>query len=344
MRYRRATVETVLRELLPGYRARALCGAISFYFSVPASTLSFVTFSQMVFSHVGHGAAYVEGGLQRLVDALVLAIERRGGEVVYGTAVERIVVDGGRVSGIRLADGTPVSAPVVVSNADPFQTFGPLLGDDAPVGYLRRMGRLQPAVSGYLVFGATGLDLERAGVGHVTFHFDTWDTEGAHRRALAGDPGFAALWAPTVVDPTLAPEGEHVVLAVTPMHYDAGAPWGEIKAKLTPRIWRHLDSLVPGLGDSLTFSEPATPLTLERFSGNHHGAQYGWDLGAAQKASLRPDIVTPVNGLFLAGHWTTLGGGFLRSTLAGMTAAERVLARDGLESPRFMSEMSALAN
>jgi prolycopene isomerase len=344
MRYRRATVEAVARELLPDWRARALCAAITFYFSVPASTLSFVTFSQMVFSHVGHGAAYVEGGMQRLVDALVLAIERRGGEVICATAVERIRVDSGRVSGVQLVGHTRVHAPVVVSGADPFQTFGTLLGEEAPVGYLRRMHRLQPAISGFLVFGATGLDLERAGVGHVTFHVDSWDTEDAYRRTLAGDPGLTALWAPTVVDPTLAPAGEHVVLAVAPMGFDAKAPWGEIKAELAPRIWRHLDGLVPGLGESLTFSEPATPLTLARFSGNHQGAQYGWDLSASQKASLRPDIVTPVNGLFMAGHWTALGGGFLRSTLAGMTAAERVLARDGLESPRFVSDMSAVAN
>jgi len=341
IRYRRATVETVLRELVPDQRAQALCAAISLYFSLPASTLSFVTFAQMVFSHVGHGAAYVEGGLQRLVDALVLAIQRRGGELVCETAMERIEVDGGRVTGARLAGDTRVSTPVVVSGADPFQTFGPLLRDDAPVGYLRRMQRLVPAVSGFLVFGATAMDLEQTGAGHLTFHFDTWDTDEAYRRTLAGDPGLASLGVPTLVDPTLAPDGEHVVVALTPIHYDADAPWDEIKRELTPRIWRHVDSLVPGLGDSLSFSDPATPLTLERFSGNHRGALYGWDLSASQKTSLRPDTVTPVNGLFLAGHWTALGGGFLRSTLAGMIAAERVLARDGLESPRFVSEMPA---
>ncbi len=309
---------------------------------MPASTLSFVTFSQMVFSHVGHGAAYVEGGMQSLIDALVLAIERRGGEVVCGTAVERIEVDGGRVTGVRLAGGARVSAPVVVSNADPFQTFGPLLGDDAPVGYLRRIesphARRSPASS------SSG---RRTWTWRPRATSPSTSTPGTprrrYRRTVAGDPGYSGLWAPSVVDQTLAPAGQQVVLALTPMYYDAGAPWAEIKARFAPRVWRHLDALVPGLSESLIFSESATPLTLERFSGNHRGSQYGWDLGAKQKASLRPDIATPLGGLFLAGHWTALGGGFLRSTLTGVSAADRILARDGLETPCFVSDMSAVA-
>ena len=51
------------------------------------------------------------------------------------------------------------------------------------------------AISGFLVFGATPLDLNGSGTGHVTFHFDTWDTEAAYRRTLDGDPGYSALWA-----------------------------------------------------------------------------------------------------------------------------------------------------
>jgi phytoene dehydrogenase-like protein len=337
MTYRKATVAKVMRELLPDPRAQALCSAVCLYFGLPASTLSFVAFSQMVFSHVMNGATYVEGGLQSLVDALVLSIERGGGEVIYGTAVERIVVLGGRVAGARLAGDAYVSAPVVVSNADPFRTFGPMLGDDAPVGYLRRMSRMTPAVSGYLVFGATDLDL--SGLGHITFHFDGWDLEDAYARTLAGDPAAVTLFVPTHVDPSLAPAGEDVVVALLPAHYDADRDWGAAKADLTPRVWRALDGLAPGLGDSLKFSEPATPLTLERFSGNHRGALYGWTYAADHKSSLRPDPVTPVNGLFLAGQWTSLGGGFVRSTLAGCTAADRILARDGVELPRFMSEL-----
>jgi prolycopene isomerase len=343
MRYRKATVEKVMRDLLPDPRAQALCGAVCLYLGLPASRLAFVAFSQMVMSHVVNGATYVEGGLQKLIDALVLAVERGGGELVTGTAVERIAVAGGRVSGADLAGGAHVDAPIVISNADPFRTFGPMLGDDAPVGYLRRMHRMRPSVSGYILFGATAIDLEAAGVGHVNFGFDSWDLEDAHRRTLAGDPAALTISAPTLVDPTLAPDGEHVIVAAAPMRYDADADWGAVKAQMTPRIVRRLDALAPGLGDSLSFSEPATPLTLERFSGNRDGAMYGWDYAADHPSSLRPDTVTPVNGLFLAGQWTALGGGFVRSTLSGAIAAERILARDGIELPRFMSDVPATA-
>ncbi|WP_270045773.1 phytoene desaturase family protein [Solirubrobacter ginsenosidimutans] len=343
MRYRKSTIEQVMDELLPDPRARALCGAVSLYLGLPPSKLAFIAFSQMVFSHVVNGAAYIEGGLQQLINALVLAVERAGGEVLCSTAVERIVVEDGRVVGAELAGGAHVTAPIVVSNADPFKTFGPMLGDDAPVGYLRRMHRMRPSISGYLLFGATGLDVERAGAGHVNFHYDSWDIEDAYRRTLAGEAAALTVSVPTLVDPTLAPEGEHVLVAAAPMRYDTDADWGAVKASMTPRIVDRLDALAPGLGESLTFSEPATPLTLERFSGNQGGAMYGWDYAADHKSSLRPDTVTPVNGLYLAGQWTSLGGGFVRSALSGTIAAERILARDGVELPRFMSDVPATA-
>ena len=241
------------------------------------------------------------------------------------------MVEDGRVIGAELAGGAHVTAPIVVSNADPFKTFGPMLGDDAPVGYLRRMHRMRPSISGYLLFGATGLDVERAG--HVNFHYDSWDIEDAYRRTLAGEAAALTISVPTLVDPTLAPEGEHVLVAAAPMRYETDADWGAVKASMTPRIVERLDALAPGLGGSLTFSEPATPLTLERFSGNQGGAMYGWDYAADHKSSLRPDTVTPVNGLYLAGQWTSLGGGFVRSALSGTIAAERILARRRRTAP-----------
>jgi prolycopene isomerase len=177
----------------------------------------------------------------------------------------------------------------------------------------------------------------------VNFHFDAWNTEDTYRRTLDGDPASLTVSVPTLVDPTLAPDGEHVLVAAAPMRYADDADWGAVKADMTPRIVRRLDALASGLGSSLTFSEPATPVTLERFSGNRGGAMYGWDYAADHPSSLRPDTVTPVNGLFLAGQWTALGGGFVRSALSGTIAAERILARDGLELPRFMSDVPAAA-
>ena len=253
----------------------------------------------MVFSHVVNGAAYIEGGLQKLIDALVLAVERGGGEVLTSTAVERIVVEDGRVAGAELAGGAVVTAPVVVSNADPFKTFGPMLGDDAPVGYLRRMHRMRPSISGYLLFGATGLDLE--GAGHVNFHYDSWDIEDAYRRTVAGEAAALTVSVPTLVDPTLAPEGEHVLRRgrADALRGRRRLGRGEgVDDAADRRTARRARARPRRLADVR-----ASPRRRSRSSaspGNQGGAMYGWDYAADHKSSLRPDTVTPVSGLYLA--------------------------------------------
>jgi phytoene desaturase len=64
-----------------------------------------------------------------LWNGLAGAIERDGGEVRLSTEVERILVDGDKVTGVVLAGGERVTAPVVVSNVGPAATVG-LLGED----------------------------------------------------------------------------------------------------------------------------------------------------------------------------------------------------------------------
>ncbi|WP_183093184.1 phytoene desaturase family protein [Nocardioides stalactiti] len=60
---------------------------------------------------------------------LAATIERDGGEVRLSTEVERILLDGDRVTGVVLAGGETLHAPVVVSNVGPAATVR-LLGED----------------------------------------------------------------------------------------------------------------------------------------------------------------------------------------------------------------------
>jgi len=126
---------------------------------LPPSRLSFLLFSQFVCSYL-NGAFTVEGTLQRVVDALVEAIERDGGEVITGVPVERIIVEDGRVVGLRLGGGATIGCDRAISNADVTHTFGELLSDgETPTTVHRQLQRMRPATSAFLLFSATSLDL-----------------------------------------------------------------------------------------------------------------------------------------------------------------------------------------
>jgi phytoene dehydrogenase-like protein len=328
-RYRGATVGEVLDEHLSDARLKALVTAGWSYMGLPPSRLSFLHFCQLL-NVIIDGSYHCRGSFQRLVDAFVTALERDGGELVLGTAVTRVVVEGGRARGVVLADGRSVRADVVVSNADPRRTFEDLVGrEHLPARFLGRIRRLRPSLSAFLLFAGSTLDLEAMGASHDNFLFDHWDHDTTMEDVLAGRPGGTSVNVPTLVDRSLAPAGEHAVIVRALAPYDIGEPWGERKAAYTDELLAACERAYPGFRDSLTFSEAATPLVLERYTGNLQGACYGWEISPEQVGSQRASHDTPVPGLYLAGHWAPEGAGSFRTMTSGINTAQLVLTRAG---------------
>ena len=76
------------------------------------------------------GGWYIHGGSPALINGFVRAIERGGGEIRLRSRVERVLVEGGRAVGVRLAKGEELRAPVVISNADAKRTLLEMVGED----------------------------------------------------------------------------------------------------------------------------------------------------------------------------------------------------------------------
>lgn len=332
-----AHIRDTLDEVLAGHvhdeRLRDVVAAAWPYVGLPPHKLSFLTFAQFFYSHVD-GVFYSQGSFQRLVDAFVLALARRGAEVVCGNPVEKVLVEQGAVTGVVLAGGETVSAPVVVSNTDARLTFHRLVGDEhLPDGFLTRLGRLTQTLSAFNVYAATTLDVEDvAGPGvHEFFFFREWDHRRVWERIHRGEPAAQFLTTPTIADPSLAPPGEHLVIASAPIPYDVGTPWELVKERYAEELCNDIEVVLPGFRDRLTFLEAATPLDLERWTLNDRGSYLGWEVTPQQATSRRPHHKTPIEGLYLSGHWTYPGGGIIRVVVSGCHAALVVFGDLGME-------------
>ena len=78
-KYQKSTLGDVLNELfIDGTCAKALAGGLWPYMGLPPSRLGFVNLSQVLGVHI-LGSYYVLGGFQRIIDALVFALQRDGG-------------------------------------------------------------------------------------------------------------------------------------------------------------------------------------------------------------------------------------------------------------------------
>ena len=325
--HRTSTVGEVFDRYLDDPHLKAVLSALWPYVGVPPSRAAFSFWAIMLMSHVDLGGYYCVASFQRLVDALASGLTDRGGEILLRSSVRRILVDENRVTGVQLDNGQRVSAPVVVSNVDPLQTFEELVGTEqvADRAYLAHLRGLQPSLSAAVLYLATDLDVAQDGVlAHETFLYDSWDHDDSYRRILRGEATALSVTVPTLVDPELAPAGQHLVVATALVPYDAVTSWRGAKPALESAILEQVGTLIPGLSERVRFREGGTPRTMERYTLNLSGSIYGWDQTPEQSGTDRLPHRTPVEGLFLSGHWTQPGGGVQSVLTSGIHTAELV--------------------
>lgn len=324
----RATAAAVVGAHLREPRLRAHLDAFArSWLGLPLEPLSASHFLVVWGSYHEHGGAYPRGGSAALVEALCAVIREAGGEIALSSPAERILHRRGRVLGVALAGGRVIAARAVISNVCPLVTFGELLDEDAaPPRYRRRLQRLERSPSCFKVWvGAAGA-LEGA-------DYDVrLAAEGPHPPGGAIDAERApiSVVTPSALDPALVPPGRSVAsisMIVAPAAYEtleAARPGA--RAAIADVLVRRAEAVHPGLSARAEVMEVATPRTFARFTGNPGGSIYGYSPTVTQAGAGRPDHVTPLGGLFLAGAWTRPGGGFTAALWSGALAARRALS------------------
>jgi prolycopene isomerase len=284
------------------------------------------------------GPGYAKGSFQSLVDAFVAAIEQNGGELLLDSRVTAIPIEDGRVAGVVLEDGRAIRSEQVISAIDAKQTLEELVGlDRLPDRLVRRYRRMKPSLSAFVIYAATTLDVRELDLAHETFVYRSWDHEEDFRNVLEHRVGGSWLSLPTLHDPSVAPEGEHLVVFTIFTPYDIGTPWEEARERYTQLLVDEVEALMPGFRDNMTYLDAATPLTFERYTSNQQGAVYGWENTPQQSQPKRLQHRLPIEGLFLAGHWTEPGSSSFRVVYSGLQAASSALGYES--SVEFMGAL-----
>jgi len=326
LRYRRATLEDVLDAHLESPRAKAALASLWPYLGLPPSQASFLYFATMLLSYVADRAYSCRGGFQRFAEVLAAVVQERGGEILLRNVVRRITTEAGRARGIVLENGQRIQAPVVVAAGDARQALTELVGEQAlPARLCASLRRLRPSTSAFVTYLATDLPFDSASTCHETFFYDGWDHEAAWQSSLRLEPSWFSMTVPTLADPTLAPAGQHLVVLTTLVPYFAPKGWRAEKQRVAEQLLALAETRVAGLRESVRFSESATPRTMERYTRASEGAIYGWELSPGQVGPGRLAQRTPIEGLFLAGHWTQPGGGIYGVVYSGIEAARLAL-------------------
>lgn len=286
------------------------------------------------------GGEALQGGPPALVKALLAAANASGATVRTGAEVQHIRLDRGKVSGVALASGETLDAPVVLSSADPKRTMLSLLAPgtlpfkiEEEFLHLRSRGtaaKVHLALSGPLELSKSNGQLHEAiriGGGHVDDLERAFDA--IKYRRFSERPNLE-IRVPTVADPSLAPSGHHVVsilASFAPYKLEGG--WtAEARESLGDAVISVLEQHAPNVRQRIVAREVLTPADLETRFALTGGQLHHGELALDQLLVMRPSpsaarYKTAIPGLFLGGSGSHPGGG-VRPT-AGWLAAEAVL-------------------
>ena len=274
------------------------------------------------------GAWYVEGGLACLAGALVDRAVACGARVRTGADVVRVEMAGGRVDGVRLADGARLPAHVVVANVDARVLYASLVRDPRTERTRRRLRRATPSLSGFVVL--LGVRGRTPGLHHHTVLFPRdYDAEfddlfGSSPRPVR-DP---TLYVSVPDDPAVAPAGHEAwfVLVNAPRQGQGDVDWDApgLAARYADGLMALLAARGLDVGDRVLFREVITPSDLERRTRAAGGAIYGTSSNGARATFLRPANRSPVPGLFLVGGSSHPGGGLPLVALSARIVSDAV--------------------
>jgi len=271
------------------------------------------------------GINYPLGGSGRIPEALCRGLEKFGGSVRYRSEVTEIIVENGVACGVRLAGGETVLAGSVITNATVWDTFNRMVRDSR---YRVPEDRFVRAPSWFQMF--LGVDASLIPEGFHVHHIlvDDWnayDTPG----------GTIYFSAPTILDPSLAPPGRHIVHAFVTSEtemwegYGLGsAEYREAKERYADAIIARTEKILPGLSKAVKLKVLATPQTHERYLNRWKGS-YGAMLRPGQNILLKPQNRTLVKNLFAVGDSTFPGQGVIAVTYSGVSCASLVARRLG---------------
>lgn len=282
------------------------------------------------------GMVIGKGGADTMITALSGMIKEAGGDIHCNAEVAEILTDRGRATGIRLADGSTVTARrAVIANVAPAALAGGLLpagsGNDRYDKGLRRYRHAPGSMMIHLALDAlpdwsAGPELKRFAYIHVAPSLKVMND--AYTQAAAGllpaEP-VLVVGQPTALDPSRAPEGKHVLwiqLRMVPAQILGDAAgridtrdWSEAKGLMAERALDLIARHAPDVRARILGQAVFSPLDLERENPNLVGGdQLCGSHHLAQNFLFRPvagwsDWRTPVKGLYMVGAATWPGAG-----------------------------------
>ena len=284
------------------------------------------------------------GGTGGISNAIASSARALGAEIRTEAPVARIRVRGGRADGVVLESGEEIAATSVLSSVDARLTYLGLVEpgnlDPAFEDEVRRFkfrgssGKVNLAVDrlpDFTCLPGEGDHLR----GAISYSAAVDDMERAYDDAKYGHWSrrpYIDMIIPTLVDPTMAPPGKHVIscfVQYAPYNLDPSlGSWDDNREAFGDAVIDRIAEVAPNIRDIILHRQVLTPLDIERTLGLTEGNIFQGELSLEQLFFNRPvpgyaRFKSPIRELWLCGSSTHPGGGIMGAN--GRIAALEVL-------------------
>ena len=268
-----------------------------------------------------------EGGMGAVAAAIEHSARALGAEIRTNAEVKRVSIRDGRATGVVLREGEELFAPIVVTACHPQITFlRQIDATDLPDAFVDDI-RAWSSRSGVVKINLAVSKLPRVAgaadwtdfsggfeIAHSVDYLETAFEEARHGRPATRP--FSDGVIPTTLDPSLAPEGAHVVSLFTQWvpHEWSTEPHREELEAYADRVVEEYDRVAPGFRESIVARQIIGPYDMEHGWNLIGGNIFHGELSADQLFHMRPapgyaDYRTPIRGLYQCSSATHGGGG-----------------------------------
>jgi len=283
------------------------------------------------------GVWFAMGGTGAVVDGLVKLFGELGGKIMLGIEVERIQITRGKADGVRLNDGTWLSADIVVCNAEVAEAYRGLIEPAARKKHSdRRWARTRYSMSLVVIYFGTNRRYRDPGVTELAHHniilgprFRELLGDIFSRKTLAEDFSLY-LHMPTLTDPSLAPPDGDAFYVLAPVpHLDGDIDWARQARPYRDRIMGFLEErYLPGLSKHLVTERMIDPRHFRDELNSYQGSAFSVEPILTQSAYFRPhNRSEEIANLYFVGAGTHPGAG-LPGVLSSATIVDNLIAAD----------------
>lgn len=310
---------------------------------LPASLISGSVAAMVLREYVLDGGYYPQSGMQSLPDILAIRFKELGGEILLSRLVDEIRCKNGKIEGATIDKNQFISSKYVVSDCDARETFFSLLSDDLTrrkIVTQTKLKKMQVSLSAFLVYLGLKKEFKEEFKGiHNLWVLSSYDIDKAYLSVKQGNITsenlFSTFFLRSMNGVSTGQDKKTSMCLFTDAPFKTKEYWDKNKHIWSNILIRKAETFFPKLSEYIVVKEMATPYLLQNRTLNYKGSMYGWSSLPSQFARFGMAQKTFIDGLYLTGHWATLGHGVPMVAFLGKDVSKLILKKKKINENRY---------